>query len=140
MAEAPPGPLAELQRELTNQALAVAYDLGETLDFTHRSVGTVEKVLGLISDHYHKSGDDTGLNGLAYQFGAYIASTVQRNFNEGVLLRDHPELGEGTFPFEFRGNTIFPFAWCQKRIFDGSGDNVETKYRILVLEKVGVGV
>ena len=57
-----------------------------------------------------------------------------------MLLRDHPELGSGTFPFELGDTTIFPFAWCQKRIVDGAGDNVSKKYQILVMEGLGAGV
>jgi hypothetical protein len=133
----PPGPVGELQRDLTNDALEVAFQFGERLDFSNASIESVETVLRLVSNEFQKTKDSTGLNGIAFQFGAYIATTIQRNFREGTLLRDHPEFGDGTFPFEIRDSTIFPFAWCQKRIFDGAEDNVSTKYRILVLEKYG---
>ncbi|WP_347260753.1 hypothetical protein [Rudaea sp.] len=130
----PPGPIGELQLLLTNQALELAKEFRKHLDFTNRSIQTVEAILGEVHDHYRKSKDDTGLNGIAFQLGAYIATTIQRNFNEGTLNRDDPTIGQGTFPFSFRDGTIFPFAWCQKRIFDGSADNVYSKYKVLVLD------
>jgi hypothetical protein len=133
--ETPPGPIGELQLDLTKQALELAKELRKNLDFSNESIQTVEAILGEVHDHYKQSKDDTGLNGIAFQLGAYIATTIQRNFNEGTLNRDDPTMGQGTFPFAFRDGTIFPFAWCQKRIFDGPADNVFSKYRVLVLDK-----
>jgi len=132
--EVPPGPIGELQLHLTRQALELAKEFRKHLDFSNQSIQTVEAILGEVHDHYKKSKDDTGLNGIAFQLGAYIATTIQRNFNEGMLNRDDPTFGQGAFPFTFRGGTIFLFAWCQKRIFDGPADNVYSKYRVLVLD------
>jgi hypothetical protein len=130
----PPGPIGSLQLDLTRQALELAKEFRVDLDFSNDSIQRVEQILGEVHDHYMKSKDDTGLNGIAFQLGSYIATTIQRNFNEGLLSRDDPVIGEGTFPFAWRGGTIFPFAWCQKRIFDGPADNVHSKYRVLVLD------
>lgn len=131
----PPGPIADLQMQLTNLALQVAQEsFGKTLDFSHDSIKVVESMLAEFHREYVKSKSEEGLNGIALEFGAYIATTIQRNTGAGVLERDHPEFGEATFPFHYSGGTIFPYMWCVKRIFDGEGDNVWSKYHVLVLE------
>lgn len=131
----PPGPIADLQMELTTLALRVAREgFGKKLDFSHESIKEVESILSAFHREYEKTKSEDGLNGIALEFGAYIAATIQRNSGEGVLERDHPEFGEAAFPFHYSGGTIFPYMWCVKRIFDGDGDNVWFKYQVLVLE------
>jgi hypothetical protein len=131
----PPGPIPDLQIELTQLALRVAEEsFGKKLDFSHDSIKMVESILAEFHREYEKSKSEEGLNGIALEFGAYIATTIQRNTGEGVLERDHSEFGEAAFPFHYSGGTIFPYMWCVKRIFDGEGDNVWSKYRVLVLE------
>lgn len=131
----PPGPIADLQMELTALALRVAREgFSKKLDFSHESIKEVESILSEFHREYEKTKSEDGLNGIALEFGAYIATTIQRNSGEGVLERDHPEFGEAAFPFHYSGGTIFPYMWCVKRIFDGAGDNVWSKYQVLVLE------
>ena len=131
----PPGPIADLQLELTGLALKVGDAYGIKLDFSSASIRSVERILSAIHKEYRRTGMEDGLNGIALEFGAYIASTIQRQTGEGQLDRDHPDFGEASFPFRLRETTIFPYMWCIKRIFDGDGDNVWTKYQVCVLGK-----
>ena len=131
----PPGPIADLQMELTELALKVAREFGRRLDFSSDSIRLVESILAALHEEFEKTQSEEGLNGIALEFGAYIATTIQRNTGDGVLERDHPEFGEASFPFHFAGGTIFPYGWCMKRIFDGPADDVWAKYQALVLEQ-----
>lgn len=132
----PPGPIADIQMKLTALALQVASEsFGKQLDFSTDSIKLVEAILAEFHREYVKTQSEEGLNGIALEFGAYIATTIQRNTGQGVLERDHPEFGEASFPFYFDGGTLFPYAWCIKRIFDGPGDDISSKYRVLVLER-----
>ena len=132
----PPGPIADLQIRLTDLALQVAREgFGKRLDFSTDSIREVESILAAVHEEYVKTQNEEGLNGIALEFGAYIATTIQRNTGEGVLERDHPEFGEASFPFHFGGGTLFPYGWCVKRIFDGPADDIWSKYRALVLER-----
>jgi hypothetical protein len=130
----PPGPIPDLQLELTQLALQIARDsFGKKLDFSHDSIKVVESILSEFHLEYEKSKNEEGLNGIALEFGAYIATVIQRNLGEGVLERDDPQFGQATFPFRYSGGTIFPYGWCMKRIFDGEGDDVWAKYNVCVL-------
>lgn len=131
----PPGPIADLQLELTQMALKIADRVGFRLDFSDDSIQYVERILTEIHNEYRKTKDEVGLKGVAMEFGAYIASTIQFRTGEGRLERDHPDFGEASFPFYFRHRTLFPYAWCMKRIVDGESDDVWMKYRGLVLSK-----
>jgi hypothetical protein len=130
----PPGPISDLQVQLTDLALQIAKSFRIKLDFSHDSVKNVERILGEIYREHVKTKKTDGLNGIALEFGAYIATTIQRNTGQGVLERDHPEFGKNTFPFQYAGGTIFPYQWCAKRILEGDADNVWSKYQVLVLE------
>jgi hypothetical protein len=44
-------------------------------------------------------------------------------------------MGKDSFPLFLDSQVIFPYAWCLKRIYDGAGDNIWTKYKTLVLDK-----
>ncbi len=78
-----------------------------------------------------------GLNGIALEFAAYIVKTIRTNTKKGKWHRDHADFGKDTFPFEWNGQTIFPYGCCQKRIFDGEGDDLVFKYQVLILPYVG---
>ncbi len=82
-----------------------------------------------------KTRSDAGLNGAALEFAAYIVSVIQCHFPPAQWERDCPSFGVDTFPLHWRGASIYPYAWCQKRIFDGPGDNVWSKFDALVLGK-----
>jgi hypothetical protein len=124
------------QRMLTEQALEVGRTLEIRLDFSHDSIKDVEEILGMIHGEYAISRDDEGLDGLALQFGAYIVTTIEKHSERGCWQPDDRDMGPSTFPFYWRGLTLFPYAWCKKRILDGPADNVWTKYRQFVVKKL----
>ncbi len=131
------GELGELQKELTELALGIArefYDIN--LDFTHKSINDVENILADIHKQYKETGKTEGLNGIALEFGSYIAATIQKNTNAGELKRHHPTFGADSFPFYLQENIVFTYGWCEKRIFDGEGDDIVSKYKVLVLDKI----
>lgn len=131
------GDLGELQKELTELALQIAKEhYSINLDFSHDSIQQVENILSDIHRQYEETGDTEGLDGIALEFGFYIAATIQKNTDMGHLERDHPDIGEAVFPFYWNNKTIFTYGWCEKRIFDGSGDDVTSKYRVLVLDEL----
>lgn len=131
------GEIGKLQKELTEYALQIAKEsYGISLDFSHKSIDKVESILSDIHRDYAKTGETEGLNGIALEFGFYIAATIQKMTNTGRLEREHPDIGEDTFPFYWNRKTIFTYGWCEKRIFDGEGDNVSSKYKVLVLDEI----
>lgn len=103
------------------------------LDYSHRSVQDVEEILADFHKLYASTGQTEGMNGIAMEFAAYLVATIERNGGDGRWEVNHPEFGDGSFPFYWRESTLFPLAWCQKRIFDGEADNVWSKYQALVL-------
>jgi hypothetical protein len=104
------------------------------LDFSPQSIRDIENVLSGIHDEYLNSGDDTGLNGIALEFAAYIVEVMKRNYGPVKWDRDGSEFGLDSFPLLWRGRLLFPYAWCQKRIFDGPDDNVWIKFKLLVMD------
>lgn len=82
-----------------------------------------------------KSKDSDGLKGIALIFSFYIIEVIERNHGKGRVERNHDVIGANTFPFYWRDSTLFPYGWCLKRIFDGDGDAIEMKYRMLVLNE-----
>ena len=131
------GEIGALQEELSDLALRIADEFYSVeLDFTHDSITQVEKILADLHRQYKQTGKSEGLSGIAAEFGSYIGATIQKNTGSGHFEKDHPSLGEGAFPFYWMEATIFPFSWCEKRIFDGSADDISTKYEVFVLEKI----
>lgn len=126
----------DIKEEMTQNALAIAKEFRVRLNFSHKSIKKVERVLGKIHKHYIQTEDDEGLRGIALAFAAYIVTVIERNSTPGVWRRDHADFGKETFPFEWKDSTLFPYAWCLKRIFDGKQDDVWTKYKAIVLSKI----
>lgn len=129
--------LAELRDELAGSAEEVAEAFGVKLDYSPGSVKRVEKILGKIHVEYRKTRIDDGLHGVALEFAAYTINVIEQNYAPGVWVRDHPVLGEETFPYLWLEREIFPYAWCQKRILDGESDNVWSKFKTLVIQEAG---
>ena len=127
--------LIEIKNELVAHAIEVGKDYDIKLDFSDESIKNVETILADLHKEYKETKNDDGLNGLAFMFGFYIIDVIEKNHGIGRIERSHQDFGENIFPFYWNGGTLFPLAWCQKRIFDGEGDNVEIKYRILILEE-----
>ena len=126
----------ELKEDFTQRALEVAKKFGIRLDFSHKSIKRVEKLLGKIHKEYAKTQNEEGLRGIALFFAAYIVTVIERNSSPGVWGREHPGFGDEAFPFEWQDVTLFPYEWCLKRIFDGDQDNVWIKYKAIVLSKI----
>ena len=125
--------LLELQKQAVNQAVEIGKDYNFTLNFTDASIKNVETILADIHNEYKKSKDDKGLNGLAFIFGFYVIEVIEKNHGKGRMEQDDPEFGENSFPYYWKDATLFPIAWCQKRIFDGDGDDISFKYQVAVL-------
>ena len=123
-----------MMKEMCAGALDVARDCKVKLDFSDASVKNVEKILGDMHRHYRKTKDDTGLRGLALMFAAYLGEVIRKKARKGVWKRDHPDVGKDSFPFYVgKDDALFLYGWCMKRIFDGKGDDVWAKYRVLIL-------
>ncbi len=127
--------MVEIKNQLVPEAVEIGKNYGLTLNFTDKSIKSVEIILDDIHKEYKKSKNDEGLTGLAYIFGFYIIETIERNHGKGRMEQDDPEIGKNSFPFYWNNSTLFPIAWCQKRIFDGEADDVSFKYQVAVLQK-----
>ena len=125
----------ELKKELIDLSLKVGAHYDINLDFSIESVKDVEKILSKVSAEYSKTKNEEGLNGLALELAAYIIAVIEKNITTGTWERDSKELGKETFPYDLGGgDIIFPYAWCLKRIYDGEGENVWSKFDALVLK------
>ncbi|GAA3966261.1 hypothetical protein GCM10022278_25200 [Allohahella marinimesophila] len=133
------GDLGDYQKEETEMAIELAREkFGRSLDFSHRSVADVEAILGGAHD-YTLLGDPKDTDNLvdwAEIFGCYIATVIQKQTGEGVLARDHQDLGDSSYPFSWRGETLFLQLWCHKRIFDGPEYDVSRRYKADILDRI----
>ena len=126
--------LDELKETLCNLAQQIAENsLGRRLDYSVESIKDVEHILGEIHDDCKKTRSEEGLQGIAFAFGAYIVKMIEQQFGPAQWKRNHEIFGENSFPLEWRDSTLFPVEWCIKRIFDGPGDNVWTKFQAFIL-------
>jgi hypothetical protein len=125
-----------MMQEGVAQTLELAKENGITLDFSDESIDEIEKLLAECHSEFKKTKSEEGFYGLAMMFGAYIGEVIRKKGFGGSWARNHPDMGEDSFPFYWRDETLFLFAWCAKRIFDGDGDDVAFKYKALVLDKL----
>lgn len=128
---------AQLRTQLVPLAEQIAATLvpSTPLDYSPQSVQVVERVLALVHEDFVDSGSDDGLRGIALEFAAYLVEVIDRNYGPVEWLRDDLEFGSDSFPLLWRDQTLFPFAWCEKRIFDGPGDDVWMKFVTLVQDR-----
>lgn len=133
------GNLGEYQKEETDLAVQVAREkFGLTLDYSHRSIADVEAILAGAHD-YTLLGDAKDTDNLvdwAEMFGCYIATVIQKQTGEGLLERDHQDLGEDSYPFHWKHETFFLQSWCHKRIFEGPAHDVSRKYKAEILDRI----
>ena len=123
-------------QNMNRSAFEVASKFGVTLDYSDVSVEGVESILGQIHDDFTKKKDDKGMRGIALFFAAYLGEVIRHKGLGGSWSRNHPTIGENSFPFTWNGSELFLFGWCQKRIFDGKQDDIWLKYQALVLKKL----
>ena len=132
--------LPKLREELAGLAQRVAREAyGLELEYSVESIHKVETILGQLHKEFRRTKDDDGMNGLALEFGAYIIKVIELHFGAGTWARNHASLGPDTFPYKWQGGELFPYAWCQKRIFDGPADDVWAKFQTLVVQKASQG-
>ncbi len=124
--------MARLKAKLCELAEHVGNGFGIHLDYSVKSIRHVERILGMIHDDYRRTGSEDGLRGLALEFGAYIVAVIERHYGPTKWERDNPEFGDDSFPLRWRDSTIFPVAWCMKRIIDGPGDDVWCKFDVII--------
>ena len=126
----------ELKDELSALAERIALEsYSVKLDFSTESVKDVERILSAFHNEYNRTKDESGLQGIALEFAAYIVKVIESNFQRGFWSRDHRTFGPDTFPYAWQNTEIFPFGWCLKRIIDGPQDDVWSKFQALVLNK-----
>ncbi|MDB6123589.1 MAG: hypothetical protein JWQ71_2582 [Pedosphaera sp.] len=125
-----------LMQEGVTQTVELAKENGVTLDFSDESIQHIENLLAECHREYKKVKSEDGFHGLAMMFGAYIGEVIRKKGFGGSWARNHPDMGENSFPFHWRGQDLFLYGWCAKRIFDGDADNVAFKYKALILDKL----
>ena len=137
----PSPPMPQLKEQMSALAEKIASDgFGVKLDYSVDSLKHVEHILGEIHEEYKQTASEEGLHGVALDFGAYIVKIIERHFGPAEWLRDDPSMGKDTFPLRWRGTTLFPVAWCGKRIFDGPADDIVFKFDALVQQKASESV
>lgn len=135
MAFKPKKDMKALRTEMCGLGEKVAGLFGVKLDYSDDSIKEVERILGELHDEYRRTGNDDGLRGIALEFAAYMVSVIERLHGPVDWQRDHETFGKDSFPLYWNGSTLFPYSWCQKRIFDGPGDDILAKWQVCVLAK-----
>jgi len=129
-----PADMAALKAELCGLAERVAREGYDTrLDYSVESIKHVERILASIHDDYKRTKAEDGLNGIAAEFAAYIVTVIERHYGPATWERDDPTFGPASFPLRWRGATVFPYSWCQKRIFEGPAEDVWSKFQALII-------
>ncbi len=131
-----PTQLDQLKEEMSLLAERIAGEgFGVTLDYSIESIKQAEKVLGEIHKDFKKTRSDDGFTGIAFEFAAYIVKVIEKNIGPVRWERDHPEMGPDSFPLYLDEGVLFPLSWCVKRVYDGPGDNIWTKFSVFVLKQ-----
>ncbi len=127
-------PPREIQSQLCELAEQIARDnFGIGLDYSIASIQQVESILAAVHNEYVRTQSEDGLQGIALEFAAYIVTVIEKHFGVGDWHRDHATIGPDSFPFQWRGATIFPYGWCFNRIIDGPEDDIWVKFNALVV-------
>jgi hypothetical protein len=125
------GSVEDMMQYLTGEAVGMAReDHGTVLDYSDKSVMDVEKILGALHEEYRSSRSETGVKGLAMAYGAYIGEVIRRRTPGSIWERNHPVVGEKSYPLLVSGGALFPCGWCYQRIINGAEDNVWHKYAL----------
>ena len=124
-----------LQKAMGKQAtraVAQGRRFNARLDYSAQSIQKLEELLSVMTQ-LRATGkmSDKLVEETSLVYGAYIGEVVRRS-KGGAWMRDHLQFGPSCFPFVTGGNQFFPVTWCEKRIENGSADNVWLKYQSLV--------
>jgi hypothetical protein len=126
------GTTQELIAWLAGQAVEIARQQGVTgLDYSPTSIQKAEEALGKLYEERQRTKVTDGVQGLASAFGAYVGECIRRAEPGVRWERDHPKIGEKTYPLYWLGGEVFPMGWCYKRLTNGPEDNVWSKYSVL---------
>lgn len=121
---------------LAGEAAKIAgEDHGTVLDYSEKSVMEVEKILGGLHEQYRSAPSETGVKGLTMAYGAYLGEVIRRRSQGSRWDRNHPAVGENSYPLYVSGAALFPCAWCYNRITNGPEDNVRHKYALSALQE-----
>jgi len=122
----------EMMDWLAGEAVDIARQNGVAgLDYSTESIRLAEDVLAKLHDEFQRTRSMDGVKGLASAFGAYIGECIRRSEPGTRWERDHPTMGERSYPLHWRGGESFPMGWAFKRITNGPEDNVWHKYVVL---------
>lgn len=133
--EMPTSPeLKDFQQRGTREAIECAKSSGRHFDLSPASIAALEETLAVLHEGVNENPGIEGMEGCAMFYGAYLASVFEKAYGDGTWERDHPEIGNYTFPFYIRGLTLFPIEWCRKRIFNGAADSVLFKFQAIQAE------
>jgi hypothetical protein len=131
--------MSEIPQDLRNYLVDAAIQIGKNsctkLDFSDGSVAQVEDILRIMGETYEESGDDEGLRGIALAMAAYIIAVVEKTGPIGSWERDHPEAGEYSFPYYWNEGTLFPVAWCLRKIFNVGQVDIWVWYKSMVIDR-----
>jgi hypothetical protein len=115
------------------EAVDVAKEMGIALDYSDASIKRADDALGKIRQEYLQRKSEEGVWGLSVMFGAYVGEVIRRSDSKAFWKKDHPKIGENTFPLFWGGgdDCSFPIGWCQKRILNGEEDNIVFKLEVI---------
>lgn len=127
----------EIRKEALFLACQTALVFGIQLDFTDASVDKVEMILDRLSLKLKLDKNEGEARQLAFAFATYIIEVIERKYGKiGEWSNDEGQDSK-KLPYIFTdGFTIFPFAWCMKRMIDGEQENLADKYRKLVRDRL----
>ena len=109
------------------------------LDYSPGSIKRVDQILGNLHDMYVKDPASISERGLSAAYGAYIGEVIRRTEAGVHWEKDHPVLGEKSYPLFWGKGVSNPMYWCHERIVNGEEDDVWVKYSLLVANKGNLG-
>ncbi len=117
---------AQMSRFARDAAEMIRAEYGRELDFSEPTIGAVEALLNGFWQEAEKS--DELFTQVALLFGSYIGEVIRAHFPQatwsgGSLRPDAPPPSLHVGDIE-----LSPVVWCFKRLYNGPGDSVVSKY------------
>lgn len=111
-------------------------DFSIQLDYSPGSIAQVEKILEAIYESYQQNPvDENTLGRESRLWGCYIGEVIKKTHG-GTWKIDSAVAGQGALPLVWGPqNEMYPCAWVYKRLTNGEEDNVEYKYKVLIIER-----